>query len=174
MRAFLTILILVSCSASLFSQKDSIKNPRYQSVYLEIGGPSTIASLNYEIAIVQINRININGRIGLGATKFKDFNLKLNPDYTVPVGLNGTFEILKKNKGIMKAELMFGNTISSIIRLDSEYKSIREFDNHGFLSIGPSWAFAKGIYTRLNYYLILDNYKTPFHWGGLSLGYTFK
>jgi len=174
MRILLTILIVLFYSIQLFSQKDSIKKPRYQCAYLEVGGPSTIASLNYEIGLIQFEHLNINARIGFGATRFQDFNLKVNPDYTIPIGLNGTFPLFNKKKGILKVELMVGNTISSYVRVNSEYNPQREFDNHGFTSIGPSWTFGKGIYTRLNYCLILDKYKTPFHWGGLSLGYKFK
>ena len=174
MRILLSIISVLFFTTQSFSQQDSINKLRSHYFYLEIGGPSTIASLNYEIAILQFNRIDINARIGLGATRIKDFNLKTNPDYTVPIGLNGTLKLLKKNNRILKAELMAGNTISSHIRVDSEYKALREFNNHGFISFGPSYTFAKGLYARINYHLILDNYETLFHWGGLSLGYTFK
>ena len=158
----------------LYSQLDSSEKVRYQALYLEIGGPSTITSLNYEMGLFQYNRLKLNARIGVGFTRLNDFYLNFNPDLTFPVGLNSTFLLSDKKKGTLSFELMGGNTFSTFIRANHNYQPEREFDSHGYISIGPSWIFTKGVYTRLTYCLLLENYKTPFHWGGLSIGYIFK
>ena len=174
MKILLIISLSLLCVLPLNAQKDSTHQKRHQFVYLEIGGPSTIASINYEMGILQKNRLKLNARIGVGFTRFKDFSLSFNPDITVPIGINALFLLLKKNKGALHFELMGGNTISTYVKANNDYQPHREFGNHGYVSFGPSWMFAKGLYTRLTYCLLIENYRTPFQWGGISIGYKFK
>ena len=61
----------------LYSQLDSSEKVRYQALYLEIGGPSTITSLNYEMGLFQYNRLKLNARIGVGFTRLNDFYLNM-------------------------------------------------------------------------------------------------
>ena len=174
MKVLLIISLFLLCALQLNAQKDSTHQKRHQFVYLEIGGPSTIASINYEMGILQKNRLKLNARIGVGFTRFKDFSLSFNPDITVPIGLNALFLLLNKNKGALHIELMGGNTISTYVKANNDYQPHREFGNHGYISAGPSWTFNKGVYTRLTYCLLIENYRTPFQWGGISIGYKFK
>tara|TARA_B110000285_G_scaffold11139_1_gene11094 strand:- start:1086 stop:1610 length:525 start_codon:yes stop_codon:yes gene_type:complete len=174
LKIILIISLSLLCVLQLNAQKDSTHLKRYQAVYIEIGGPSTIASLNYEMGLLQKKRLKLNVRIGLGFTRFKDFSIAFNPDITVPIGLSTMLLLLDRNKGILHIELMGGNTISSYVKADNNYQPHREFDNHGYISAGPSWTFNKGLYTRLAYCLLLEKYKTPLHWGGISIGYKFK
>ena len=173
MRFLISISLSLLFSGVVFSQNDSIHAKRHQLVYLEIGGPSTIASINYEIGILQYNRLQLNARLGLGSTRFKDFQLKFNPDLTIPLGINAMLLLADRNKGTLNMEFMGGNTFSTYVKANSNFHPHRESSNHGYLTIGPNWTFNTGFYTRLSYCLVFEYYHRAIHWGGLSLGYQF-
>lgn len=169
MRSLILICLFGFNQLVLFGQNES--NPEEKQLfYLEIGGPSTIASINYELEFLNKKHFSLFGRFGIGTTRLKDFQLKLNPDFTVPFGINFKWTPIESNSHF-NIELMVGNTISSHVYADSKLSPKRTYTIHGFTGLGPSWTFSSGIFTRLTYNGIIENYSSYVHWGGLSLGY---
>lgn len=166
----LTILFF-GLSNNFIAQEDD--TPTKHFIYAEIGGPATIASMNYEYIFLTKGKFSWSGRIGIGSSGFKDFERNFNPDIYLPIGLNAHYLFYTGEKSSLSAEVGFGNTFSSVVYADYQNNVQRELANHGYLSTGIGWYFHRGFFTRLYYTPILENYNSFRHWGSLSIGYSF-
>ncbi|MGY8953280.1 MAG: hypothetical protein ACKVJP_07950, partial [Flavobacteriales bacterium] len=106
-------------------------------------------------------------RAGLGALSFRDFNYKINPDIVIPFGVNFIYGTKHR------AELGIGQSLSNIVQANSETgEGERITSFHATASIG--YRFQKqngGLFFRVVYSPIYENYQRLRHWGGVSLGF---
>lgn len=142
-------------------------------VYIEIGGPSVLASLNYNRNFILQEKIFLSLHLGIGAFHLKDFTNKFNPDITLPIGIDFNYIFSSYSNGHFSASIGGGNTFTSIVILSNNFTPVRAIENSGFLKIGANWHFKKHFYIGLAYTPIFEKYKTLRHWGGLSIGYAF-
>lgn len=165
------VFILISATPESMAQEENKLTKHF--IYTEIGGPATVASINYEFAFFNKDNFNINGRVGIGSAHLKDFERKLNPDFYIPIGINGRYAFHHNEKSYYSFELGIGNTFSSVVHANSLYVVERKNNIHGYIATSLGWYFNSGIFTCISYTPTIENYKTLRHWGSLSIGYSF-
>ncbi len=163
-------LIIVFFSLLLtgsFAQRDSLSK---HSIYAEGAGPGGYWSLNYEYTIQLASSFRLSPRIGFSTLHLKDFTQRFNPNFRFPVGVHLTYG----NKH--RAEFGVGETFSSVVRYDAESLGAKRFlELHTYFVIGYRYQPPLGgIFLRAFYSPILEFNQRYRHWGGVSIGYSFK
>ncbi|HIP32566.1 MAG TPA: hypothetical protein EYG86_07390 [Crocinitomicaceae bacterium] len=119
-KAFVFLMLISICGLKLRSQID---NKQKNQVYLELGGPAIIASVNYERVLIQWSKLSIAARIGIGSNRITDFNQTLNPDVSIPLEVLTSVNL--NSTGTFKLKFGLGNTFNSTVILSSELKTKR-------------------------------------------------
>jgi hypothetical protein len=167
----LLILALVFISTSSFSQNDE---PRKSELFVEIGGPSVLGSVNYGHMISSNGRNMFCGRVGFGVMRLNDFNNSFNPDFSVPFGVNYGFNLLPKHRNTFTINGGAGFVYTSIIKAGKLFKPVRHDQLNFYFEGGFRYAFTNGLFFRLMYTPVIAPEPTISHLGGLSIGYAFK
>jgi hypothetical protein len=137
-------------------------------VYVEFLGTGGRNSINYERAVWQKKKLAAAIRAGVGSYRLRDFELKFNPDITVPVGVN----VFYGHKH--KALLGVGETFSSTVLYDAgKRKKIRDGETSTTFCVGYAYEHKSGLLFRIAYTPVLQSQKTLIQWGGVSVGYSF-
>jgi hypothetical protein len=163
------IIFLVFYAAMISCAQETTSLHLKNSVFVQIGGPGGLGSLNYERKIISREISGIFIRAGICTYHINDYENKVNPDVIAPILLNGYFG--KKHK----FEIGIGQTFSSTVRynLITREKS-RTTELSTVLQAGYRYQpllshFFIGIY----YTPIFENNESLRHWGGFSVGYNF-
>tara|TARA_R110002072_G_scaffold273058_2_gene433344 strand:- start:8431 stop:8949 length:519 start_codon:yes stop_codon:yes gene_type:complete len=167
---FLFILHTVFSTISVAQEESTNKKT---IIYLQAGGPSVVASINYERILLEKKIFQVNARFGIGTNRFKDFTNSINPDLTFPLGFAVNFKIKQMQKSQFNTKIGLGNTFTSIVMTGSDFSPTRQNSQNGYASVDAVWKNDKGIYLGLGYSPIFVRYKSLYHWGQLSIGYLF-
>lgn len=158
---FLTFPIVLKSQTNTF--------PKH-SIVLDAGGIGGYGSLNYERAFLLKKKHLLSYKVGFSFFRFKDFEREINPDLLFPISIQYNRKF--KNH---RAFLGLGQTISSIVKISSDFSSkVRK--NRFSLSSIIGYRFQKDnnpFSIQISYTPILEHYKTFQHWGGISFGYSF-
>jgi hypothetical protein len=162
------IFLLLLINIKVKSQIDTNRVSR-NIFYLEAAGIGGYGSLNYERIIARKNDFLICARIGISTYNLTDYTTNFNPDFIIPIAINGLYG---KNH---KFEFGIGQSISNIVYNNtSNFRPERETNIHANFTIGYRYQKEEGgLIFRCNYSPIIEFYKYYRHWGGISIGYAF-
>lgn len=166
---FLTYFFFIQ---SIYAQDLEFEIPK-NNISIELGGPSLISSINYSRLFILNTNFKLNVRVGLGSNRIKDFTQKVNPDVSLPIGVNLDYAIKRFKKSCLSTQIGIGNTISSIVQTDDNYKAIRTYNNHGFVVLGLFLEFNNRFFYGINYTPLFVEYEHINHWASITVGYLF-
>ena len=173
MKIVAQIILFFLCVNFQLNAQDSEDDGSKNEVFIAIGGPSVIGSINYERRFIVHEKAYLSARIGVGIIHLNDFTNKFNPDILIPIGVNFNYVLKRLNNSNLSVSIGAGNTVASIVVLGDDYSPDRINNNSGFVKIGIKWTFKQFLNIGLAYTPIFENYKTIRHWGGISIGYSF-
>lgn len=152
----------------LKSQVDSIQYPK-SVFHIEAFGIGGMGSINYERILTVQSPWMVLGRVGISTYNWRDFTNHVNPDLIIPFAFIGLFGYDHK------AELGIGQSYTNVVRTNPvSWSPERISEWNANFTIGYRYQKANGgLIFRLCYTPILENYKTYWHWGGVSIGYAF-
>lgn len=166
-RAKVFVLILFFSCHLLGQKADSIiaKN----IVFIEALGVGGYGSINYERIVPTKTQVNFGIRAGLSVMRIRDFNYKFNPDIVIPFAVNFIYGTKHR------AEIGIGQSLTNMVQANAESgEAERNTSFHATASIGYRYQKQTGgLYIRVVYSPIYENYNRLRHWGGLSLGFAF-
>lgn len=174
-RASFLLLVLIAPSIC-FSQNTE---ERTHSLFLELGGPASLESLNYDHQLWSKDIWSAGGRVGLGFNRFQDYNNRFNPDFALPFGLYGALSLLsqdptKPRTSALLCELGAGFVFTTTIQADTDLETIRENKLNTYLYGGLRYNMAKGLFVRAAYTPLFSPNTGWNSWGAISIGYSFK
>lgn len=144
------------------------KTGRENAVYVEVLGAGGWYSLNYERKLLQANLLALHLRSGVSSYRLKDYELKWNPGFQIPVTAIATYG--RKHQ----LELSAGQTLSSLVYYKTEQdRKARSFSLSTHAGIGYRYSGKKGLLLRVTYIPMLEYQKDGRHWLGFSIGYAF-
>ena len=170
LKALTLVFVCLSSSIASSAQDQKVTEDTRRIIYLEAGGYGGYGSINYELPITVVERVNISARLGLGSYHIKDFSNSINPDILIPLGINAYYG--RKHH----IDMGIGQTISSIIYADkTSYEPNRKTTFSTNMSLGYRYQKEDGhLMFRVAYTPILENNSDFRHWGSLAVGYTFR
>lgn len=161
MKSVYSIFLFLSMYCLAFGQDEPAPENKKQAVFLEIAGSGGLGSVNYERQFFRKKSTEFNWRAGLS---FAPIDKNNGVGVVFPLMLNSVI-----GKKTHKIELGIGQGITITTK--------GSFFVLGLASIGyrfqhqsRKW-FYRITYTPLISYLIDSQIQ---HWGGVSIGYTFK
>lgn len=162
--------------AAVFIGAAHISNAQAKlTAYLELAGSAGIYSLNADYMVVELDKIRIGGRLGIGM--FKEGYEGSGMDTYVPVSAIALYAIEAHNIEIGIGFNMISYSIRSVV--DAEDRGFkRKTALLGNYVIGYRYQKKEGgLILRASYTPFFYN-DEPFaryeHWGGISVGYAFK
>ena len=157
------VLFLLCFGYSTYAQHAGKNN-----LSVEVLGAGGWWAANYERKVFTKKLAALHVRAGLGTYRFRDYELKLNPDITIPVAAH--FLYGKKHK----LDLSIGQTLSNIVQLQSStMEKKRIISLSAFAGVGYRYQSTKGLMLRISYIPMIEYYQHFRHWAGVSVGYTF-
>lgn len=164
------VLIFFSFFFAQYSlaQKDTLLHKN--NVFIELAGTSVFWSINYERNLIHFGDFKFNARAGLSMMNLYDFELKFNPNLTLPTSLQILYG--KKQHNLELGTSLIANRISF---LDSEtLEKETDVKLSGGLILGYRFHKEK---SRMNYRVfyspLWEYFQSYKHWGGLSVGVSF-
>ena len=160
---FLCALASIGTMPNLYAQPTK---PKVNAIFLDLGGPGGLASINYEQKLFELLHIQVYAQVGLSTYKIIDFTRKFNPDIIVPMGLMFTSQD-KKFQPIISIGSTYSNSVHA-----TPYGKTRDAHLHMWSKIGYRYNFNDSpIYLQASYVSIREQEVGHRNWGGISIGY---
>jgi len=145
------------------------------STYLELAGSAGIYSLNADYIMIELDKIRVGGRLGIGM--FKEGYEGSGMDIYMPVSAIALYAFEAHNIEIGIGFNLISYSIRSVV--DAEDRGFkRKTELLGNYVVGYRYQETEGgLIFRVSYTPFFYN-DEPFgryeHWGGISVGYAFK
>lgn len=140
--------------------------PQVNAIFLDLGGPGGLASINYEQKLFVVLQIQVYANVGLSTYKIIDYTRKLNPDIIIPLGIMFTSPD-KKFQPIVS----FGTTYANSVHA-TPYGKARDAHLHMWSKLGYRYNFNHSpIYLQASYVSLREQEVGHRNWGGISIGY---
>ncbi|MFN8417614.1 MAG: hypothetical protein U0U66_14890 [Cytophagaceae bacterium] len=161
-------LWMLSISISLNAQTND------KAIEIEFFGPGWYNNIRglpvveFDYVLYKKNNISYYAQLGLGVIKFRDFDLKFNPDMVLPISLGVC--VGKKLQPDFRLGVFYSNTVV----LDESFNKKRNSNFSSFVSPGIKWMFLNHCGTKLCGNVLWD-FKQNIELGGsVSFLYTWK
>tara|TARA_R100000951_G_C2622977_1_gene175122 strand:+ start:268 stop:795 length:528 start_codon:yes stop_codon:yes gene_type:complete len=155
------VLLFIFLNLFLSSVNGQTEFKKKNSIYLELAGSGGFGSLNFEQSFFKKNMTELTWRAGLS---FAPIDKNNGTGIVFPIMINTLF-----GTSSHKAELGLGQGITITTR-GSAFALTTAVAGYRYAPANKNW-FYRVSYTPLISYLVDVQIQ---HWGGISIGYTFK